>query len=222
MPGNETGGLVQAIPDQALASVLEALQNLYTASFDKSGEPSGKAYAALRRIAERAEALGFANPSAARLAPVLQNLVSQRNHVLTRLVLSRMSSPSDVDEILRINDTDGVDSLVVSQPGSGPDISSLLSKARQLLNTQTDTSLVDVDDDTPAQTTADIDLVAAAMREQFDQGMITRKELIDQLQKLWSTAQITEEQYERAFPYEQKPQPQPLNSADVLDSLGLF
>lgn len=114
--GNETDSLAQSIPDKALQSVIDSLNTLYNDSFNKPGDPSPKAYAALCKIADRAEALGFANPQAARLAPVLQDLAAKKNHVLTRLVLSRMGDATGVANILLTNDNGGVESLLI-QPG---------------------------------------------------------------------------------------------------------
>lgn len=110
--GNETDNLVQAIPDQALQSIIDSLRDLYNDSFNKTNDPSSKAYGALRKIAQRAQALGFANPNAARLAPVLMDLVNRKNHMLSRLVLSRMDKPRDVEDILQVNAGQGIDSLL--------------------------------------------------------------------------------------------------------------
>lgn len=149
--GNSTGDLVSELPDKALQSVIDSLKVLYDASFNKQTDPSGKAYAALKKIAQRAQALGFANPQAARLAPVLLDLVSQKNHTLSRLVLSRMAVPQDVADILAISDGQGLDSLLsASEPAepapeldsllsvpepaeSAPELDNLLEQARQML-----------------------------------------------------------------------------------------
>lgn len=259
--GNETGDMIQAIPDKALMSVIDSLKDLYNESFNKSNDPSSKAYNALKKIAQRAQALGFANPNAARLAPVLQDLVNRKNHILTRLVLSKMSVPQDVEDILQVNDGQGIDSLLAAPTPTVPDpepepviqsvqmpkpvvqsdISSLMDEAKRLLNTETippltavneegdiirtDTNEVVMSAQEVAQVGADLNL-AVAMREQYDQGIITRSELVSQLEKYLNEGKITKEQYDRNFPYAQpEPEPvpqQPLNSMDVLDSLGLF
>lgn len=110
--GNSTDDLVNEIPDKALQSVIDSLTTLYNDSFNKQGEPSAKAYHALKKIAQRSSALGFANPNAARLAPVLLDIASQRNHTLARLVLSRMDNAQNVLDVLSINDGQGIDSLL--------------------------------------------------------------------------------------------------------------
>lgn len=281
--GNTTNDMIADIPDQALQSVIDSLTDLYNESFNKSGDPSPKAYNALKKIAQRARALGFANPNAARLAPVLLDVANQKNHTLSRLVLSRMDNPQNVLDVLQTSDSTGIDSLLwqpaqpatppapsgsqtepVSQPDhapngshdvqpvaqdmapiqSQPDLSvttdSLLERAKQMLNNappltsvnhngdiiRTDTNEVVMSAQEVAEVTADIDL-AAEKREMYDQGIITRSELVEQLAKLLNEGKITEEQYDKSFPYKQpepvQPAPaQPLNSMDVLDSLGLF
>lgn len=110
--GNTTADVIQGIPDQALQSLVDSLKELYDDSFNKSNDPSPKAYNALKKIAQRAQALGFANPNAARLAPVLLDIVNRRNHTLARLVLSRMDNPQSVLDVLQINAGQGIDSLL--------------------------------------------------------------------------------------------------------------
>lgn len=129
--GNETDSLVGSIPDSALQSVIDSLKELYDESFNKASDPSAKAYGALRRIAERARALGFANPQAARLAPVLLDLVGQKNHTLTRLVLSNMNAPQGVADILAVNDGQGLDSLLTQTAPTPPDIHDALAACRK-------------------------------------------------------------------------------------------
>lgn len=255
--GNTTSDMIQDIPDQALQSVVDSLKDLYDESFNKSNDPSPKAYNALKKIAQRARALGFANPNAARLAPVLLDIVNRKNHTLARLVLSRMDNPQSVLDVLQIDDSQGIDSLLAAPTPTVPDpepepviqsvqmpepvvqsdIPGLMEEAKRLLNTQTipplaafngegdlirpDTNEVVMSAQEVAQINADVDL-AAAMREQYDQGIITRTELIRQLVKYLTEGKITKEQCDRNVPYGQPEPEQPLSSMDVLDSLGLF
>lgn len=238
--GNTTSDMIQDIPDQALQSVVDSLKDLYDESFNKSNDPSPKAYNALKKIAQRARALGFANPNAARLAPVLLDIVNRKNHMLARLVLSRMDNPQSVLDVLQIDDSQGIDSLLAAhaptvpdpepEPAAQSDIPDLMEEAKRLLNTQTiingEGDIIQTDTNevvVSTQVGADVDL-AAAMRGQYDEGIITRDELIGQLVKYLTEGKITKEQYDRDFPYAQpEPEPgQPLNSMDVLDSLGLF
>lgn len=132
--GNETDAMVRDIPDKALQSVIDSLNELYNDSFNKPGAVSHKAYAALRRLARRAEALGFANPQVARLAPVLMDMGANKNDALARLVLSRMSDPQGVSDILSIEANGGVETLLLEPTGATPDPDPLITEAGALLN----------------------------------------------------------------------------------------
>lgn len=130
--GNETADLINELPNKALQSVINSLRTLYDDSFNKP-EPSPKAYNALLKIAQRARALGFANPEAARLAPVLETLGTNRNHILTKIVLSKMNQPKDVAELLEFNDVQGLDALLPSSAPAQPEPDLLLEQAKQML-----------------------------------------------------------------------------------------
>lgn len=110
--GNNTADLVKCIPDKALQSIIDSLGDLYINSFAKANDPSSKAYAALAKTAQRAVALGFANPDAARLAPILADLCNRRDHNLTRTVLSNLSTVRGVQTVLQTVAGYGIDSLL--------------------------------------------------------------------------------------------------------------
>lgn len=97
--GNSTDDDIQTLPDQAMQALCDAVFDLYTRSF-AGKEPTGKAWAALQKLSDRAEALSFINADASRLAGLLANLAAQRNTSLTKLALSRMDKPQAVLDIL--------------------------------------------------------------------------------------------------------------------------
>lgn len=195
--GNDTEESVQSIPDKALQSVIDSLKELYDNSFAKSGDPSGKAYNALRKIADRAEALGFANPDSARLAPVLRDMANNRNHTLTRLVLSRMDDAQGVLDVLQA----GIESLL---PAPAQDTDALLPDAAALL-------------DEPM--TRPIKVVGLRQqRERYDAGLISKGEYNKWLNELVEDGSITQAICDKLL----IPDTPPLSSDNVLDSLGLF
>lgn len=204
--GNDTEESVQSIPDKALQSVIDSLKELYDNSFAKSGDPSGKAYNALRKIADRAEALGFANPNAARLAPVLRDMANNRNHALTRLVLSRMDDAQGVLDVLQVEASGaGIESLLLPPPApQAQDTDVLLSDAAALL-------------DEPM--TRPIKVVGLRQqRERYDAGLISKGEYNKWLNELVEEGSITQATCDKWL----IPDTPSLSSDNVLDSLGLF
>lgn len=192
--GNDTEESVQSIPDKALQSVIDSLKELYDNSFAKQGDPSGKAYNALRKIADRAEALGFANPDSARLAPVLRDMANNRNHALTRLVLSRMDDAQGVLDVLQA----GIESLLPAPQAQDTD--ALLSDAAALL-------------DEPIKVAG-----LRQQRERYDAGLISKGEYNKWLNELVEEGSITQATCDKLL----IPDTPPLSSDNVLDSLGLF
>lgn len=123
--GNSTELDMQELPDKAMQSLCDSIYDLYAMSF-ASKEPSGKAWAALGRLAQRCDALSFVNPDAVRLSVMLANLAAQKNTDLTRLALSQMNTPKAVLDIL----DNGVQEPEVLP---GPPAEILLDEAEALL-----------------------------------------------------------------------------------------
>lgn len=235
--GNNTDDIVKSIPDAALQSVIDSLKALYDMSFDKQGDPSPKAYYALAKIARRARALGFANPNAARLVPVLTDLCNRKDHVLSRLVLSRMDNPQAVLDVLQVVAGQGIDSLLtpteiiplsptaLEEEKRKQSVDNLLDQATSLLN-GTD-SVVD-DKRTPNEPVVLAgEEMARCQLIRCKNGQITLEEYNEWMQDAYSQKLIHRNVFCElmgaaglALP-EEVPAPQ-VSASDILDSLGLF
>lgn len=126
--GNDTEAIVQELPNRALQQLCDQVYDLYAMSF-ANREPTGKAWGALSRLAQRCQALAFVTPDATRLAGMLETLAHDKNAQLARLTLSQMDSPQNVIDILDngVSEPEPAPVLVLPEPEP------LLAEAESLL-----------------------------------------------------------------------------------------
>lgn len=98
--GNSTEADIQELPSKAMQALCDSIYDLYAMSFANKDKPSGKAWAALGKLADKADAFGFSNAEAARLGDLLRKLSADRDAQMTCLTLSQMDTPQRVLDIL--------------------------------------------------------------------------------------------------------------------------